>query len=204
MLFVAIDDLRCEMGCWGQDYMVTPNLDRLAARGVRFTRAYAQQALCNPSRNGVISGLRPDAFLGRARGGFYRSARPEVTALPEHFRRHGYFTRDFGKILHHNGGGEDLLQPQYDPVCWSEPMFWPEGHMYALRPDIYSRTLHLEINRPTTIPKPDKPLTEIADVPDEAYRDGLTARELLATLRRVKDCPFFLAIGFFKPHTPPS
>ena len=73
VLFVAIDDLRCEMGCWGHDYMVTPNLDRIAAGGVRFTKAYCQQALCHPSRNSVMSGLRPDALRGRATASFYRT-----------------------------------------------------------------------------------------------------------------------------------
>jgi arylsulfatase A-like enzyme len=181
--------------------MVTPNLDRLASRGTSFTRTYCQQALCNPSRNSVLSGTRPDAFIGRTRGNFYRQARPELVSLPQHFKNNGYFTRSLGKILHHNGMGRDLLEPQYDPVSWSEPMFWPKGGIYALREDIWTRC-QIELRRSISIPKNDKELTEMADVPDGAYRDGMIAEEAIRTMRRVKDQPFFLAVGFFKPHTP--
>ncbi|HEC02013.1 MAG TPA: hypothetical protein ENI81_00625, partial [Phycisphaerales bacterium] len=180
VLFVAIDDLRCEMGCWGNDYMVTPNLDRLAAGGVRFTRAYCQQALCHPSRNSVLSGVRPDTLTGHARASFYRHARPNLISLPQHFKNHGYYTRSLGKVLHHNGLGPDYTEPQYDPISWSEPMFWPKTGIYALRPEIWTRC-QLERRSGIGIPKQDKPLTECADVPDEAYRDGMVAAEAIRT-----------------------
>jgi len=201
VLFVAIDDLRCEMGCWGNDYMVTPNLDRLAAGGVRFTRAYCQQALCHPSRNSVLSGVRPDALTGHARASFYRQALPDVVSLPQNFKNHGYYTRSLGKVLHHNGLGPDGTEPQYDPISWSEPMFWPKTGIYALRPEVWTRC-QLERRSGIGIPKEDKPLTECADVPDDAYRDGMVAAEAIRTMRRVKDRPFFLAVGFYRPHTP--
>jgi arylsulfatase A-like enzyme len=200
VLFISVDDLRCEMGCWGNSYMVTPNLDRLASRGVRFTRAYCQQALCHPSRNSVLSGLRPDA-LRQATASFYRQARPDVVSLPQCFKNEGYFTRSLGKILHHNGLGEDRREPQDDPVSWTEPMFWPKTGIYALRPDVWTRC-QLERRTGIGIPKSEKPLTEKADVPDDAYRDGMVTTESIRTLRRIQDRPFFLAVGFFRPHTP--
>lgn len=200
VLFIAVDDLRCEMGCWGNQYMVTPNLDRLAASGVRFTRAYCQQALCHPSRNSVLSGLRPDALRG-ATASFYRQARPDVISLPQCFKNHGYFTRSLGKVLHHNGLGPDRREPQDDPVSWSEPMYWPKTGIYALRPEVSTRC-QLERRTGIGIPKAQKPLTEKADVPDDAYRDGMVATEAIRTLRRVANEPFFLAVGFYRPHTP--
>jgi len=201
VLFVIIDDLRCEIGCWGYDYMVTPQLNRLAASGTRFTRAYCQQALCHPSRNSVLSGLRPDALTGRAHASFYREARPDIVSLPQHFKHHGYYTRSIGKVLHHNGLGPDNTEPQYDPISWSEPMFWPKTGIYALRPEIWTRC-QIERSTGIGIPKAEKSLTECADVSDDAYRDGMVATETIRTLRRVKDKPFFLAVGFYKPHTP--
>ena len=201
VLFVIVDDLRCEIGCWGYDYMVTPHLDRLAATGTRFTRAYCQQALCHPSRNSVLSGLRPDALMGRAHASFYREARPDIVSLPQHFKNHGYYTRSLGKVLHHNGLGPDRVEPQYDPISWSEPMFWPKTGIYALKPEVWTRC-QIERNSGIGIPKDQKSLTECADVPDDAYRDGMVASEAIKTLERVKDRPFFLAIGFYKPHTP--
>ncbi len=201
VLFVIIDDLRCEIGCWGYDYMVTPSLDRLANTGTRFTSTYCQQALCHPSRNSVLSGLRPDALTGRAYCSFYREARPDIVSLPQHFKNHGYYTRSIGKVMHHNGLGPDNTEPQYDPISWSEPMFWPKTGIYALQPEIWTRC-QIERSTGIGIPKEEKSLTECADVPDDAYRDGMVATETIRTMRRVKDKPFFLAVGFYKPHTP--
>jgi iduronate 2-sulfatase len=201
VLFVIVDDLRSEIGSWGYDYMITPNLDRLATTGMRFTRTYCQQALCHPSRNSVLSGLRPDALTGRAHCSFYREAWPDIVSLPQHFKNQGYYTRSIGKVLHHNGLPPDNTAPQYDPISWSEPMFWPKTGIYALRPDIWTRC-QLERWQGIGLPKEEKSLTECADVPDDAYRDGMVATETIRTLRRVKNQPFFLAVGFYKPHTP--
>ena len=201
VLFIAVDDLRSEIGCWGDEHMVTPNLDRLAADGTRFTRTYCQQALCHPSRNSVLSGLRPDALVGHAPASFYRIAQPDVVSLPQHFKNNGYYTRSLGKVLHHNSLGPDSIEPQYDPISWSEPMFWPKTGVYALRPEVTTRC-QLERREGIGIPKDEKPLTECADVPDDAYRDGMVATETIRTLQRVKDQSFFLALGFYRPHTP--
>jgi len=188
VLYLVVDDLRPELGCYGDRHMHTPNIDRLAARGLWFTRAFCQQALCSPSRNSVFSGCRPDTTKVYGGNRMFRQALPDVVALPQLFKNQGYFTRSFGKILHHNG--------QDDPVSWSEPMYWPSGGVYA-HPD--NLDCRITMDRAENF---DNPLVEAADVPDHAYADGMVADEALATLRRVRQRPFFLAVGFFKPHTP--
>ncbi len=192
VLVIAVDDLRPELGCLGDRHMVTPNIDRLAARGLTFHRAYAQWALCLPSRNSVFSGYRPDSIQMLQGARFFRQAKPDTVALPQLFKQHGYFTRSFGKILHHD--------EQDDPISWSEPRYWPEGgkphgFIYAAPENLHCR---LTMDRAENFANP---LVEMADVNDEAYADGLVARETIATLRRVADRPF-LMVGFFKPHTP--
>lgn len=193
VLVIAVDDLRPELGCLGDRHMVTPNIDRLAARGLTFERAYAQWALCLPSRNSVFSGYRPDSIRILQGARFFRQAKPDTVALPQLFKQHGYFTRSFGKILHHDG--------QDDPISWSEPRYWPEGgkphgFVYAAPENLHCK---LTMDRAENF---ENPLVEKADVDDEAYADGLVAREAIETLRRTADRPFFLMVGFFKPHTP--
>ncbi len=193
VLVIAVDDLRPELGCLGDEHMVTPNIDRLAARGLTFDRAYAQWALCLPSRNSVFSGYRPDSIRMMQGARFFREAKPGTVALPQLFKQHGYFTRSLGKILHHDG--------QDDPISWSQPRYWPEGGLphgfiYAAPENLHCK---LTMDRAENF---ENPLVEMADVDDEAYADGLVARETIETLRRVADRPFFLMVGFFKPHTP--
>jgi iduronate 2-sulfatase len=190
VLFITVDDLRPELGCYGRKHIHSPNIDALAKRGLLFGRAYAQQALCGPSRNSVFSGCRPDTT--KVYGGplTFRKHCPDIVALPQLFKNHGYHTQGFGKILHH--GGQD------DPISWTDPWWAPgfqEG-MYA-HPD--NRDCKITKDRAENF---DNPLTECADVPDNAYKDGMICEKAIATLRRVKDKPFFLAVGFFKPHTP--
>jgi arylsulfatase A-like enzyme len=122
VLCIISDDLRPELGCYGADYIRSPNIDALAERGMVFSRAYCQQALCYPSRNSFFSGLRVDDSMPRyaADGELltFRSRASNIVALPQLFKQNGYFTRGLGKILHHSNrkGG-----PQDDPVSWSAP-----------------------------------------------------------------------------------
>ncbi len=190
VLWIAVDDLWPHIGCYGDPQVKTPNIDRLARDGMLFTRAYAQMALCWPSRNMVFSGCRLDTLGLRDGAHTFRHAKPDIVALPQLFKNHGYYTRGLGKILHHNG--------QDDPVSWSEPAFMLDFHQgtYA-HPD--NRDCRIAMDRAAN---EMNPLTECADVPDNAYKDGMVADQAIETLRRVKDRPFFLAVGFHKPHTP--
>lgn len=191
VLFIIADDLRNELGCYGSKIAITPNIDELAASGVRFDRAYCQKAVCWPSRNSLLSGLLP-GNLGKANSEFtFRESHPDILSLPQLFRENGYFSASFGKILHN---GQD------DPASWSQPHYDPPPLHYA-RPENLEK--HPIINR--SVPENKiNPLVEAAEVSDEAYEDGVTTREAVEEIHRQgeKESPFFLMVGFHKPHSP--
>ena len=194
VLFVMADDLRCDLGCLG-GAAVTPHLDRLAARGVLFERAYCQQAVCNPSRSSLLTGLRPDTLGLWCNSVHFRELRPHVTTLPLWFKEHGYTTRCVGKIFHnwHTAARGDRRS-------WSADEFLH----YANHGDDAARVDGVP---PPSLARVDRrygkgPLDERRDVADEAYYDGRVATEAIRVLDEVGSGPFFLAVGFWKPHAP--
>jgi arylsulfatase A-like enzyme len=192
ILFIIADDLRPDLGAYGDRLAVTPNLDRLASESLVFNRAYCQKAVCWPSRNSFFSGLMP-ASLGKKTNAAvtFRSEHPDIVALPQLFKQHGWHTRGFGKILHN---GQD------DPISWSEPYFEPEPLHYAAKENLEK---HPIINK--SVPENRvNPLFEGVEVGDEAYEDGLTALAAREAIRVAasRDEPFFMMVGFHKPHTP--
>lgn len=192
ILIIIADDLRPDLGAYGDAFAVTPNLDRLAGEGLVFHRAYCQKAVCWPSRNSFFSGLMP-ASLGKKTNArtTFREEHPDIIALPQLFKEKGWYTRGFGKILHN---GQD------DPVSWSEPYYVPEPLHYAASENLGK---HPIINK--SVPENRvNPLFESADVKDDAYEDGLTALAAREAIRdvAVRDEPFFIMVGFHKPHTP--
>lgn len=201
VLFIAVDDLRPEMGCYGAAHMKTPNLDRLATSGMLFERAYCQVAVCNPSRNSLLSGCRPDTTRIFDNQHFLRGQLPEVVTLPQHFKSHGYTTLSLGKVFHHSE-----KEPGDDPQSWSEPAWYhgePYKHWFAKESLDYVKQLK-------ALPKDKQPKQlraapfEAAAEPDDVYPDGQTAIKTIETLQRLKTDakPFFLAVGFVKPHLP--
>ena len=186
VLFIVADDLNTSLGCYGDPVARTPNLDRLAQRGVLFERAYCQQALCNPSRASVMTGRRPDTLRVWNLATHFRDTHPDIIALPQWFKRNGYFTQNLGKVFH---SGKTRIQG--DPDSWSVPaqFHWSLEKEDAARLPPNLSTIHD---------------TEIRDLPDEAYVDGRVAAEGVKALRAMKTRhqPFFLALGFRKPHRP--
>ena len=118
VLFIAVDDLRPQLGCYGHDWVQSPNIDALAGDGLLLERAYCQQAVCAPSRASVLSGCRPDTTRVWDLQTPLRTTLPDVTTLPQHFRSHGYESISLGKIYHHRNE---------DPPGWSAEPWHPTG-----------------------------------------------------------------------------
>lgn len=209
ILFIAIDDLRPDLGCYGKDYIESPNIDKLASEGVVFTNHFVQVPTCGASRHCLLTGQLPvsTAHLGNNITANTISGHPEKEA-PEtfihHLKRNGYYTVGIGKITHHpDGYVYGYLEPKSDqlelPHSWNEMLLddekWGSGHnaFFGYANGTNRNTLNKEV----------KPY-EMADVPDEGYIDGLTANLAIKKLGELKekDQPFFLGVGFFKPHLP--
>ena len=195
VLFVMADDLRPELASYGSP-AITPNFDRLAKRSVQFDRAYCQQALCNPSRSSMLTGRRPDTLKLWHNGLHFREKNPDVTTLPLWFKEHGYTTRCVGKIFHNWHTKE-----KGDARSWSAPEFLH----YANHGDDVAM---LKVLPPPNVASPaprnygQVPLYECRAVRDDAYYDGRVAAEAVRVMREVREQPFFLAVGFWKPHAP--
>ncbi len=202
VLFIAVDDLRPELACYGASHIHSPNIDRLAASGTTFQRAYCMQAVCSPSRTCVMTGLRPDSTKVYDLKTHFRTHVPQVVTVAQHFKNNGYHTVSMGKIYH---GGFD------DPPSWSEPARVAKGGgWYAAQ-----ENLDFVANRQAEGRKRGlqgvalsrfarAASIESADVPDNRYTDGAIADLALSTLQELqqKQEPFFLAVGFIRPHLP--
>jgi len=197
VLFIMADDLRPELGCYGS-VAVTPHLDALARRGMLFQRAYCQQAVCNPSRSSMLTGLRPGTLGLYVNGTHFRELKPEATTLPWWMKEHGYTTRCVGKIFHNWH-----TQEHGDPRSWSAPEFLHYANHGDDTPQVSGPLPpNLATLTRTLRPYGKVPLCECREVPDEAYYDGRVAAEAVRVLGEIKDRPFFLAVGFWKPHAP--
>lgn len=190
VLLICIDDLKPVVGCLGGQAK-TPNIDRLAARGVLFESAYCNQAVCSPSRNALMLGLRPQTLGIYDLGTNFRKAIPDAVTMAQHFQRHGYRTEALGKIFHVGHGNSE------DKASWTTPHWRPQASQYKL-PESTSSPRQSNNG-------PRGAATESADVDDDSYADGLIAGEAVLRLQSAAaepGKPFFLAVGFLKPHLP--
>lgn len=206
ILFIAIDDLRPELGCYGSQIAVSPNLDKLAQDGLLFQRAYCQQAICRPSRASLMTGARPETT------GLYhnyvalRELQPDIVTLPQHLIAHGYETVYLGKVFH-QGDTDEAHSWSRKPAAWIKGIKKPMG-AYALAEnnEIKRKNMQQMLAKYGEAARRglgSGPAYECADVPDHAYIDGYNTELAIATLKdmvKVDTKPFFLALGFMKPH----
>ena len=190
VLLICIDDLKPVLGCYGDATAKTPNIDGLASRGVLFEAAYCNQAVCSPSRNALMTGLRPQTLGIYDLDTHCRLGAPDAVTVAEYFRQNGYHTQAMGKILHTGHGNKE------DAASWTTPHWRPKASQYHLESSTASRRASKNGPRGTA--------TESADVQDNAYADGMIADEAVSRIQKaaLANEPFFIAVGFLKPHLP--
>lgn len=215
VLLIAVDDLRPELGCYGAKQIQSPNIDRFAKSAIRFERAYCQQAVCNPSRTSFMTGMRPDSIGVTGNHSHFRAKHPDIVTLPQHFKNHGYHAAAIGKIYHGvfpDGSSKTKWDTMGDPESWSEPAIRFGPRYYYTEEGIaaakvaYERTYQPKKGRPNDWTKKlvFAMATESPDVPDNQLYDGKVADAAISKLKKLaqKETPFFLAVGFIKPHSP--
>lgn len=196
VLFIVSDDLNNSLGCYGHPQVKSPNLDRLAARGVRFERAYCQYPLCGPSRNSMLCGLYPNSTGIHRNSQIFRQTIPSHQSLSHAFRLQGYFAARIGKLYHYNVPKSVGTNGHDDPGSWELELnpagcdrLLEEPDIFTLKKDNFGGTLSWYAS-----PREDK-----------QHTDGLLARDaewVLERCARDQERPFFLAVGFYRPHTP--
>lgn len=206
ILFIAVDDLRPELGCYGSEIAVTPNLDALAADGLLFNRAYCQQAICRPSRASLMTGIRPETT-----GLFHnyvslRELQPDILTLPEHLIAHGYETAYVGKIFH-NGDTDEGRSWSREPAKWLGPDIKKPLGPYRLPENVKLRNdnfkeMFAKYGEAARRGLASGPAFENADVPDHAYIDGYNTLLAIKTMKQMAaaEKPFFLGMGYKLPH----
>ncbi len=188
VLFIAADDLRMNLGCYGDEIAVTPHLDRLAAQAMVFERAYCQSPSCNASRASILTGMYPHSISVWKLGDHFRKTAPNAITLPQHFKAQGYHTESIGKVLHNYAKIRD------NEHSWSVPA----------RMDQQSHFKDYAFEENSLKNKVKGLVAEMADAPDQSYDDGRITQDAVTTIQRLaqQKQPFFLAVGFLKPHSP--
>ena len=193
VLFISVDDLACTLGCYGDVVAKTPHIDRLAASGVCFRRAYNQLPLCNPTRASIMTGLRPDQIKVYDLDRHFRDEVPDAVTLPQAFQKAGYFAARVGKIYHYNVPASIGTDGFDDPPSWMQTIN-PIGRDKAEEHLVFNAEPHRKISGALS--------WLAAEGEDEEQTDGMIATEAIRLMEAKSKEPFFLAVGFFRPHTP--
>ena len=193
VLFIAADDLSCALGCYGDPIAKTPHLDRLAATGVCFLNAYNQLPLCNPTRASVMTGLRPDTIKVYDLDRHFRDEVPDAVTLSQQFMKHGWWAGRVGKVYHYNVPASIGTDGFDDPPSWQKTVN-PIGRDKTDESLIFNAEPHRKISAALS--------WLAADGKDEEQTDGMIATEAIRLMEEHKKDPFFIAAGFFRPHTP--
>ena len=204
VLFIAIDDLKPLLGCYGASWIKSPNIDRLASRGTRFTANYCQVSFCAPSRFSLLTGLRPDTtniVVNPAKqDDLLRKRFPDIVTLPQHFKNNGFLTCAMGKVFDGR-----TVDDGHDTASWSMAYVrrFDEAPGGLGKPPGYQNK-STQKQLAAAAPGTQGPPLECEDVPDNAYYDGAMARTGAAKIREFAKAkqPFFLAVGFLRPHLP--
>jgi len=224
ILFIAVDDLKPELGCYGNKLVKTPNIDRLAKMGTVFSSNYCQQSVCGPTRASLMTGKRPDYTKVWDLKTQMRDVNPDIVTLPQYLISQGYQTIGIGKIFHPSSAINRI-----DPQSWSLPYMdddatdyanglgKPANSQYQLAATKKYFDDHGKVKKDKEGEKPKKqnnddegtgsrkgPSTECIDVPDNAYEDGVNALKMKSKFKELvaSKQPFFCAVGFHKPHLP--
>lgn len=194
VLFLICDDLNCDLGSYGHPQVRSPNIDRLAERGVRFENTHCQYPLCGPSRASFMAGLYPDQTLIHRNAIYLREHLPDVKTIPQLFRDAGYFATRIGKIYHYNVPKHIGTSGHDDPYSWNHVInpvgrdVFDEDKIFSLQPGQFGGTLSWLA----------------AEGADGEQTDGMIAAETIGKLEShaASKEPFYLAVGLFRPHTP--
>jgi arylsulfatase A-like enzyme len=212
ILFIIVDDLRPELGCYGNSEIKTPHIDRFAQEALVFTQAYSQAAACAPSRASAMLGMRPDTTRVWSLGEKFREINPAAVTIPQHFSKFGYYTVSMGKIFHnHMPDRVSFDEPDLRPAAYNTPELIdrdPESFYH----DEEIKKEHAQVREERLKENPNAYAggwaygrsTESFDAPDNVFYDGAQTELALETMKRLKDedQPFFLALGYYRPHLP--
>ena len=193
VLFIAVDDMNNNLGCYGHPLIQSPHIDRLAKRGTKFERAYCQFPLCSPSRTSLMTGLKPDTTRVFDLQYHFRDELPQVVTLPQLFMNNGYYAARVGKIYHYGNPGQIGTSGLDDAASWSE-FFNPSGRDKQEEKQLKNHTPKRGLGSSLSFMK--------AEGTDEEQTDGLVASKVIQLMESHRDKPFFVAAGFYRPHCP--